>query len=232
MRDTPLAELERQMMAIPNFTPRGHGSAVLCRYRPTASDVDCRNCLEYRRRSCRSLSCPYLSERLEAGTVTMEELVRETVRPWKHLPLRQRAVGAACWRKGFLFEGPLHILRMQEITGGENGWVNSRWLAAVYLLSASAALWQKTVQAVSPGRIDFSGVRLGSCTVRDYTLYRAAKGICSGTLGASSEELADPELVEDGALALILCAAVAARYGPKVMEIRCSRKGNGGGGTT
>ena len=54
---TVMAEMERQMTMTPNFAPCGHGSAVLCRYRPAVADVDCRNCLEHRRRSCRSLSC-------------------------------------------------------------------------------------------------------------------------------------------------------------------------------
>ena len=217
-RGSPMAELERQMMMVPNFTPRGHGSAVLCRYHPTAADVDCRNCFQHRRRSYRSLSCLYLSERLEAGVVTMEELIAETVRPWKHLPLKQRAMGAACQTAGFYFDGRFHIMRMQEMTKGGDRTVNSRWLAAVYLLSAHAALWQKTIGAVRPGQIDFANVRLGGCTVQDYVLYRVAKGICSGMLGATSEELADPELVSDDTLRLILCAAAAARYGPEVMQ--------------
>ena len=101
-RGSPMAELERQMMMIPNFAPRGYGSVVLCRYRPTAADVDCRNCLQYRRRSCRSLTCPYLSERLEAGVATLEELALETVRPstgiwtlssWAGIPWRRTASG-------------------------------------------------------------------------------------------------------------------------------------------
>lgn len=218
-RGTALAEMERQMMMVPNFAPRGYGSAVLCRYRPTAADVDCRNCLEHRRRRCRSLTCLYISERLEAGAVTMDELIAETVRPWKHLPLKQRAIGLACHAKDFHFDGQLHIMRMMEMTKGEKKYINSRWLAAVYLLSARAALWQKTLEAVRPDQIDFGSVRLGNCTVQDYVLYRAAKGICTGTLGATSEELADPELVSDDTLRLILCAAVTARYGPEVMRI-------------
>ncbi len=219
VRDTPLAELEREMMQVPNFAPRGYGSAVLCRCRPSAADVDCRNCLEYRRRSCRSLSCPYLFERLEAGAVTLGELIAETVRPWKHLPLKQRAVGLACRQAGFPFEGQLHIMRMEEMMRGEEGAVSSRWLAAVYLLSAHAALWQKTVSAVRPGQIDFAGIRLGESSIQEYVLYRAAKGICSGMLGATSEELSDPELVDDPTLLLILCAVVTVRYGPEVMRI-------------
>ena len=218
-RCSPMAEIERQMTMVPNFAPRGYGSAVLCRYHPTAADVDCRNCLQHRRRSCRSLTCLYLSERLVAGAVTMEELIAETVRPWKHLPLKQRAMGAACQTAGSYFDGRLHIMRMQEMTKDGDRTVNSRWLAAVYLLSARAALWQKTISAVRPDRIDFSIVRLGNCTVQDYVLYRAAKGIFSGTLGATSEELADPELVNDDTLLLIVGAAVIARYGPEAMRI-------------
>ena len=218
-RGTAFAEMERQMMMVPNFAPRGCGSAVLCRYRPTAADVDCRNCLEHRRRGCRSLTCLYLSERLEAGAVTMEELITETVRPWKHLPLKQRAIGLACRAKDFHFDGRLHIMRMMEMTRGEKEYINSRWLAAVYLLAARAPLWQKTIAAVRPEQIDFASVRLGDCPVQDYVLYRAARGICSGTLGATSEELADPELVSDDTLRLILCAAATARYGPESMRI-------------
>ena len=124
VRGTPLAELERQMMMVPNFAPRGSGSAVLCHYRPTAADVDCRNCLQYRRRSCRSLNCPYISERLEAGAVAMDELIAETVRPWKHLPLKQRAAGLACREERFRFEGQLHVMRMEEMTKVEAEYVN------------------------------------------------------------------------------------------------------------
>ena len=218
-RGTALAEMERQMMMVPNFAPRGSSSAVLCCYRPTAADVDCRNCLQYRRRSCRSLSCLYLSERLEAGAVTMDELIVETVRPWKHLSLKQRAVGLACREEHFRFEGQLHIMRMTEMTKTEADYVNSRWLATVYLLSAHAALWQKTLRAVRPGEIDFANIRLGDTGIQDYVLYRTAKGICSGMLGATSEELSDPELVSDGTLLLVVSAAVIARYGPEAIRI-------------
>ena len=77
----------------------------------------------------------------------------------------------------------------------------------------SAMVAQKAMLAVRPGRIDFAGVRLGDTGIQDYVLYRAAKGICSGMLGATSEELADPELVGDDTLLLILCAAVLVRAG-------------------
>ena len=222
-QDTPLAGLERMMMTPPNFIPRGGGAMVLCRFRYGPDDVDCRNCLQYRRRSCSKPRCPYLTERLEAGTVTLEELAQELVRPWEHWGLKRRVVQLARRAGRFLFDGQLHIARMLKMTEGEAS-VNSRWLAAVYLLSAHAGLWQQTLAAVTPGKIDFSSVRLWNSTVPEYILYRAAKGIYSGTLGAASEELADPKLVEDEPLLLILCAALIARYGPEVMNVGRNRK--------
>ena len=38
-------------------------------------------------------------------------------------------------------------------------------------------------------------------------------------LGATSEELSDPELVSDGTLLLVVSAAVIARYGPEAIRI-------------
>lgn len=219
MRNTPLAGLEEGMMLPPNFTPRCSSSAILCGYTPHGVSVDCRSCLDYRRQTSRTLVCLHITERLQAGAVTIVELAAETVRPWKHLGLKQRAVGIAGRISGFHFEDQLHVARMLKMTKGEEGAVNSHWLAAVYLISAHAGLWQKTIMAVERNQIDFTSIRLGDASVREYILYRVAKGLCSNTLGASSEELADPELVSDGTLLLVLSAALIARYGPDVMKI-------------
>ena len=110
------------------------------------------------------------------------------------------------------------------MTKGEEGVVNSHWLAAVYLLSAHAGLWQKTIAAVDRNQINFASIRLGDASVREYILYRVAKGIFSGALGATSAELADPELVNDDTLLLVLCAVLIARYGPDVMQIGGSKR--------
>ena len=219
VRDTPLAGLEREMMLPPNFAPRGSSSAILCGYNPHGAGVDCRSCINHRRQSRRTLVCLHITERLQAGAVTIVELAAETVRPWKHLGLKQRAVGIAGQLKGFHFEDQLHVARMLKMTKDEERLVNSRWLAAVYLFSAHAGLWQKTIAAVTPGQIDFGNIRLGDASIREYILYRVAKGLCSNQLGASSEELADPELVNDDTLLLVLCAGLIARYGPDVMKI-------------
>ena len=219
VRNTPLAGLEQEMMLPPNFAPRGSSSAVLCGYSPHGVGIDCQSCHDHRRQSRRTLVCLHITERLQVGAVTIAELAAETVRPWKHPGLKQRTVGIAGRIGGFHFEDQLHIARMLKMTKGEEGAVNSHWLAAVYLLSAHAGLWQKTLMAVERNQIDFTSIRLGDTSVREYILYRVAKGLCSDTLGASSEELADPELVSDNTLLLVLSAVLIARYGPDAIKI-------------
>ena len=217
VRNAPLMGPEQEMMLPSNFAPRGSGSAVLCGYSPHGAGVDCHP--DHCRQSRRTLVCLHITEHLQTGALTMAELVAETVWPWKHPGLKQRAVGIAGQIKGFPFEDQLHAARMLRMTKGEEGPVNTHWLAAVYLFSAHAGLWQKTLMAVERNQIDFTSIRLGDASVREYILYRTAKGLCSNKLGVSFEELADPELLNDDTLLLVLGAVLIVRYGPDVMKI-------------
>ena len=216
---TPLADLERQMRMVPNFAPRGHGRRVLCSYHPTAADVDCRYCLQHRNRACQSQTCPYLSERLEAGAVTLAELAAETIQAWWYVPLKQRALSVMRRTDAFRFEGRLHVLRMMDVMDKSQDFADSKWVAAVYLLSAHTELWMQTSKAVWRNQVDFASVKSMNIGIQDYVLYRAAKGIFHGTLGATSEELSDSSLVNNDTLLLVLSAALIARYGPDVMKI-------------
>ncbi len=216
---TPLADLERQMRMVPNFAPRRHGRRSLRNYHLTAADVDCQYCLHYRRKTCQSRTCPYLAERLEAGAVTLAELAAETVRAWRYIPLKRRAMSVMRRTDSFRFEGQLHVARIIEAVNDCRNCADSTWLAAVYLLCAHTELWTQTSRAVRQSRIDFTAVRLNGISTQDYILYRAAKGIFHGTLGATSEELSDRDLVTNNTLLLVLSAALIARYGPDVMKV-------------
>lgn len=68
-QDTPLAGLERMMMSVPGFQKRGGGMMVLCRFHYKKEDVDCTYCRSYMRHTCQESVCPYIPERLEAGTI-------------------------------------------------------------------------------------------------------------------------------------------------------------------
>ena len=109
-------------------------------------------------------------------------------------------------------------MRLLKLTGGNEKAVSGKWLAAAYLLSSSAVLWRRTLPAITKEHIDFDAVRLGDSNIRDYTLYRAAKGLYRGKLSIAADELADTELVSDNTLLMILNAALIVRFGPQVME--------------
>ena len=149
-------------------------------------------------------------------TSTLEELTQELVR--EHTGLKRRAVQLIRSAGRFLFDGQLHEMRLLKLTGGNGKAVSGKWLAAAYLLSSSAALWQRTLPAITQERIDFDAVKLGDSNIRDYTLYRAAKGLYHGRLNIAADELADTELVSDNTLLMILNAALIVRFGPQVME--------------
>ena len=219
LHGTPLADLEDQMRMVPNFAPRRHGKMSSRSYHPTAADVDCKYCLHYRYKTCLRRTCPYLAERLEAGAVTLPELTSETVRAWKYIPLRRRAMSVMRRTDSIHFEGQLHLARMVDAWKNCHHLDNGAWLAAVYLLSAHTELWVRTSMAVLRDQIDFTAVRLKGIGTQDYILYRAAKGVFQGTLGATSEELADIDLVTNKTLLLVLSAALIAQYGPNVMKI-------------
>ena len=69
MRDTPLCQMEQQMMTPPYFKPRGHG-----RYYPgfqySRDDMECQYCMNFRRKHpCPLEQCVCLDERIVAGAI-------------------------------------------------------------------------------------------------------------------------------------------------------------------
>ncbi len=51
MRNTPLTELEQEIMLAPNFAPRSSSSTILCGYSPHGAVVDSWSCLDFRRQA-------------------------------------------------------------------------------------------------------------------------------------------------------------------------------------
>ena len=89
-QDTPLAGLERMMMSVPGFQKRGGGMMVLCRFHYKKEDVDCTYCRSYMRHTCQESVCPYIPERLEAGTVSYQELAEGCLHMAGHQKLWNR----------------------------------------------------------------------------------------------------------------------------------------------
>ena len=219
--DTPLADLERIMMSVPRFTPRHSGLVILCHYHYRPQDVECRLCTQFQRKRCAATACPWLPERLEAGTATYGELVAGCFQGLDHQPLKRRIAAVTAGKARLSGGGREHRQRFEHWQSA-NGprcakRIRDQWLAALFLLTSSEKLWARTWSAITWNSIDFSQVTLRDIDPQDYAVYQAAKGLCTGRLKITSAELADEELVNDATLRLIIDAALIARYGGAVL---------------
>ena len=90
--------------------------------------------------------------------------------------------------------------------------VSSRWTAppvlqavpAVHIVRAVAEPAKHHRPTAAGDKIWWRHHHPLNASVKEYTLYRAAKGIYHGRLGAAADELADEELVGDDTLLMIL----------------------------
>ena len=215
-KDTPLAELERQMMTPPNFSPRGGGQTVLCRFRYRPEDVVCKHCTEYRRGGCIEGVCPWLEERVEAGAVTYTSLAAEFYRKWRETELGERIREALHGKRSIMYYDSNHAGRLAVYALFlARHRRDNRALAAMYLLTATETLRQCAI----PRIFDLWGIDIRSWSAvrtlseQEYVLFQAAKGIWLGQRTITIPELCDRKLVEDKTLELILNAALIAHYG-------------------
>lgn len=220
-QDTPLAGLER-MMSVPGFQKRGGGMMALCRFHYKKEDVDCTYCRSYMRHTCQESVCPYIPERLEAGTIGYQELAERCLRMAGHQKLWKRASSLSKGKTLPLALEPAHRHRLSEWPEAGTASICPQKLAAVYLLSSRIGLWRRVLPHISHGMIDFSSVSLRGIDPRDYPVYRAAKGLYCGKLLITSAELADEEQVSSEAFGDILNAMLIARYGKTIIaaEVR------------
>lgn len=174
-KDTPLASLERMMMSVPGFQKRGGGMMVLCRFHYKKEDVDCAYCQSYMRHTCQASVCPYIPERLEAGTVSYQELAEGCLHMAGHQKLWNRLSSLPKGKSLPLVLEPAHRRRLSEWLEAGIATSCPHELAAAYLLSSRAGLWRRVLPHISHGRIDFSSISLRGIDPRDYSKHIAGK---------------------------------------------------------
>lgn len=227
MTNTPLAGLERQMMAPPNFKPRGHGRMILNRFRYKPEDVDCKLCTEYRNRRCIQPSCPWLEERVEAGVVRYQPLVMECFKELRGHPLMDRVEKLIRGRDGIHTEGESHKRRLSFwrswLTQQHGKTIDHQPLAALYLLTARESLWNKAQPRMDDKKDNpCAGLSLRGIQPEDYALLQTVKVVCEESAGITIGDLADEEVVDDDTLRLIIDSALLCRYGQAALYL--SRK--------
>ena len=90
--------------------------------------------------------------------------------------------------------------------------MTDREKAALYLLTASDSLWQKSVPHVDKRGIDFRHIVLGSVTEDQYALFQAAQALAAGRRNITVYDLASEEAVSDQAFHLITNALLLAGF--------------------
>ena len=208
MRDTPLCQIEQQMMTPPYFKPRGHG-----RYYPgfqySRDDMECPYCMNFRRNHpCPLEQCVCLDERIVAGAIDLNEFVRDCFFPEAGVQLQARLERSfnGCSIGFFLRDS--HRERWQH-------WrarcyrMSGRNLAALFLLTAYEDIWRRMIWKFDARGFDFQSVQLSGIHPELYSVYQAAKAISTGSRNITLADLASPELVTDEAFHLIVCARSA-----------------------
>ena len=218
MRDTPLRQLEQQMMTPPNFKPRGHG-LYHPGFRYTSKDVDCRYCMSFdRKHPCPLSQCPYLEERIEAGALDLNEFVQDCFSAELGPQLQSRLQEYFSCRSVWFFLGDAHQKRW---THWRNRYykMSDRNKAALFLLTAYEDIWRRIIWKFDESGFDFQSVRLSGIQPELYSVYQAAKAISTGSRNITTADLASPELVTDEAFQLIICALILAKYGDVILNL-------------
>ena len=161
MRDTPLCQMEQQMMTPPYFKPRGHG-----RYYPgfqySRDDMECPYCMNFRRNHpCPLEQCVCLDERIVAGAIDLNEFVRDCFFPEAGVQLQARLERSfnGCSIGFFLRDS--HRERWQH-------WrarcyrMSGRNLAALFLLTAYEDIWRRMIWKFDARGFDFQSVQLSA----------------------------------------------------------------------
>ena len=217
MRDTPLCQLEQQMMTPPNFKARGHG-----RYSPgfqySSEDTECPYCINFRRNQpCPLKLCICLDERIAACALNLNEFVRDCFFPEAGVQLLARLErNFTCCSISF-FLNECHRERWQH-------WreryyrMSGRNLAALFLLTAYEDIWRRMIWKFDARGFDFQSVQLSGIQPELYSVYQAAKAISTGSHNITLADLAFPELVTDEAFHLIVCTLLLAKYGDAILN--------------
>ncbi len=184
-----LCALERQMQQPPGYKPRGQGIYIVgsIDWRSRGNYAEIVDCIISR------MQMSQLKKRVEE--IFDKEIGEQIFRNRDH---RKRFNDVLAIKRG-------------------NSHVSSCYAAALFLLSADQALWQRVHENVQDNGIYFDRVRLGGVNLEQYILFHAAKDVYNGTKHIRLSELADRELIPNEILRLILSAFVIEQCGMNIL---------------
>lgn len=135
--------IERMMMSIPNFMPRGHVIISMSKFEYTAEMCDCRLCPHYQnKKGCTIGHCPCIMDRITAGAATLQEILSETMSQINNKLFQKRLNKYMKESEGYpmTFKNEKHhAVFSNAITKLDHK--NYALMAAVYLLTSECTLW-------------------------------------------------------------------------------------------
>ena len=196
-------------------------------YKP--EDVDCKYCAERRHWRCQASGCPWLAERIEAGTVSYAAVILKLFRDIKDKAVVMRLGQLVLNFRGSVWLSAEHEFNTRQLLQsiGFGAWRDPRYFAALYLFGSNRTLLKRAWNACLPDRFIPEYILLHGISPHDYALVAVPKTILgvAGFEGAMPAELlADTEVIDDEAFRLIVNSLLIANYGPAVLRI--------GGGST
>ena len=219
MGRTSHAVAEALMRQPPGYAQRG-GGRRWPELTYTAADLRCELCLHWQQGRCVLKRCICLKERLAAGLVAYDDLLRELVTRNSSPACARRIQALAGTWTGSLFSGSAHRVAFAI---GKMSWQykkpKQKELAALFLLTASQEMRDRSWAALKKDAIDFAAFPLREISGQGYALYQAAKTVVGSGHGLSHADLSDRELVDDDTFRLIVHAMLLARFGAAVMGL-------------
>lgn len=176
--------MERLMMTVPNFRPRGVG------FRFTEAQIfitaTAATPTEILTATMRQIRCPPFRKRFN-------EYIESEENPMTYINEKHRARFA---------------LAAKNVRRD-----NFALLATLYLLTADGRLWNCCKHHIAGNAVFFEKIRLHACSERAYTLYCAAKDLTLGTKHITVSDLADSDLVPPMLFRTICNAMAIRRFG-------------------
>ena len=184
--------MERLMMTVPNFKPRGVGFRFDAPQKILIITTAARS--ELLTDTMRQIRCPPFRKRFH-------EYIESEENPMTYINEKHRT---------------RFTLAAKNVRSG-----NYALLAALYLLTADGRLWNCCKHQVKNDCVFFENIRLGDCHERAYTLYCAAKDLTLGTKHITVSDLADADLVPPMLFRTICNAMAIRRFGLIAIRENC-----------
>ncbi len=121
------------------------------------------------------------------------------------------------------FKNSLHRKNFTEFFSPKNSNYyssRSKFIAAVFLLSADRLLWERSKSAIVRYSVNFGAIKLNGISTDGYTLYKAAKTVYSGDSDVALSELCDWTLIDDTTTLTIFSGIMLSRNGVGVLNGR------------